>query len=74
MNREPKPCRACARFIPDAQLRKDEDGPGYCEGYEKLRRHDETNEACVLFNRAKDEAKRRAWAEQQKHNKKGLEK
>jgi hypothetical protein len=38
MNREPAPCSTCARF------RKDR-----CEGYEKPRRADDTNEACPLF-------------------------
>jgi hypothetical protein len=48
MNREPAPCRACARFIPDAQLRKGEDGTGYCEGYERSARSDDIPWACVL--------------------------
>jgi hypothetical protein len=62
MNRPPVPCVLCSRFH-----RKDDAPPahGYCEGFEKFRRHDDTNEACVLFNHAKDEARRKAWAEQQ---------
>ena len=63
MNRAPEPCVLCARFH-----RQDDAPPahGYCDGYERMRRHDETNEACVLWIRARDEAKRKAWAEQQK--------
>ena len=38
-----------------------------CTGYEKLRRHDDTNEACPLWREATDKAQRRVWAEQQ-HN------
>lgn len=62
MNRSPVPCVQCTRFH-----RKPEAPPahGYCEGYERFRRHDDTNEACPLFKQAKDEAQRRAWAEQQ---------
>lgn len=62
MNRPPSPCVLCQRFH-----RQDDAPPGhgYCNGYERMRRHDDTNEACPLFNRAKDEAKRKRWAEQQ---------
>ena len=62
MNRAPVPCVLCTRFHrhADAPL-----GQGYCEGRETFRRHDDTNEACPLFNRARNEAERRAWAEQQ---------
>ena len=62
MNRDPSPCLLCTRFHRHA------DAPpahGYCEGYERFRRHDDTNEACPLWNLAKDEHRRRAWAEQQ---------
>jgi hypothetical protein len=62
MKRPADPCHLCTRFHRHA------DAPpahGYCEGKEVFRRHDDTNEACVLWNRAKDEAKRRAWAAQQ---------
>jgi hypothetical protein len=47
MNREPEPCRKCARFLPDAQLRKDEDGQGHCEGFDKPVHS--TDDRCVLF-------------------------
>jgi hypothetical protein len=36
-----------------------------CTGYDKLRRRDDTNEACPLWREATDKAQRRAWAEQQ---------
>jgi hypothetical protein len=48
MNREPLHCRICARFIPAATLRKDEDGPGHCEGFDKPVHSTDTR--CVLFN------------------------
>jgi hypothetical protein len=62
MNRAPSSCVLCQHFH-----RRDDAPPGhgYCEGYERTRRHDDTNEACPLWNRAKDEAKRKAWAERQ---------
>jgi hypothetical protein len=41
-HRQPEPCSACARFRPG-------ETDGTCTGYDKLRRHDDTNEACVLF-------------------------
>lgn len=59
MSRPPAPCSACARFVPT------EAGTGQCTGYEKPRQADDTNEACPLFKRAKDEAQHRAWAEKQ---------
>lgn len=62
MNRSPVPCALCARF---AVKRSTPPGHGHCDGWEKLRRHDDTNEACPLWNRAKDEQRRRTWAEQQ---------
>jgi hypothetical protein len=66
MNRSPIPCHLCQRFTVTG--RNAPQGHGYCDGYETFRRHDDTNEACPLFSRAKDEAKRRAWAERQKEN------
>lgn len=48
MNRDPEPCGRCARFIPDAQLRKDEDGPGYCEGFERPVHSTDIPRGCVL--------------------------
>ena len=62
MNRLPSTCVLCSRFH-----RRDDAPPGhgYCEGYERMRRHDDTNEACPLWNRARDEAARRKWAERQ---------
>lgn len=62
MNRPPSPCYLCSRFH-----RQDDAPAGYgmCTGYDKLRRHDDSNEACPLFNRAKDEVQRKRWAEQQ---------
>jgi hypothetical protein len=62
MSRPPSPCYLCSRF----SCYRDEPPPhGYCEGYEKIRRHDDTNEGCPLWNLAKDEAQRKRWAEQQ---------
>jgi hypothetical protein len=49
MNREHLPCLHCARFIPDPGLRKDQHGPGYCEGDERPAHS--TDQPCVLFNR-----------------------
>jgi len=60
MNRPPSPCVLCSRF---------DTSRSYCEGYERMRRHDDTNEACVLWNRARDEAARRKWAERQEKSK-----
>jgi hypothetical protein len=48
MNREPLPCRICARFIPTASQRRNEDGPGHCEGFDKPVHS--TDPRCVLFN------------------------
>jgi hypothetical protein len=48
MNREPLHCRICARFVSVATLRKDEEGPGYCEGYDRPAHSTDTR--CVLFN------------------------
>jgi hypothetical protein len=56
MNRDTEPCYLCRRF---------DTSRSYCEGYERMRRHDDTNEACPLWIRAKDEAARRKWAERQ---------
>jgi len=56
------PCYLCRRF------RRRDDAPpghGYCDGYERMQRYDDTNEACPLWNRARDEAARRKWAERQ---------
>lgn len=63
MNRAPTPCPMCTRFTVTG--RNAPKGHGYCDGFEKFRRHDDTNEACVLFKPARDEARRMAWAEQQ---------
>lgn len=62
MNSTTEPCYLCARFArqPDAQP-----GYGMCHGFDKPRRYDDTNAACVLWNRARDEARRREWAGQQ---------
>ena len=62
MNRDPLPCVLCQRFHRQA------DAPpahGYCDGYERMRRHDNSNEACVLWQEATDKAQRRKWAERQ---------
>lgn len=62
MNRPPSPCLLCARFHRQA------DAPpahGYCEGYERFRRHDDTNEACPLWREAANRQERRAWAQTQ---------
>jgi hypothetical protein len=48
MNREPEPCGKCARFLPDAQLRKGEDGQGHCEGFERQTHSTDIPWACVL--------------------------
>jgi len=62
MNRDPLPCVLCQRFRRQADAPP---GHGYCDGYERMRRHDDSNEACPLWIRAKDEATRRKWAERQ---------
>ena len=62
MNRDPLPCVLCQRFHRQTEAPP---GHGYCEGYERMRRHDDTNEACPLWNRARDEAARRKWADRQ---------
>jgi hypothetical protein len=59
-HRDPLPCALCQRF---------DTSRSYCEGYERMRRHDDTNEACPLWNRARDEAARRKWAERQEKSK-----
>jgi len=46
MNRH-DPCKACGRFLPDASLRKGEDGQGYCEGFDRPAHS--TDAPCVLF-------------------------
>jgi hypothetical protein len=56
MSRDPLPCFLCRRF---------DTSRSYCDGYERILRYDDTNEACVLWNRALDEAARRKWAERQ---------
>lgn len=65
MNREPEPCRKCARFLPDAQLRKDEDGPGYCEGFERPAQSADIPWACVLRLPVGSLAHRRATRSEQ---------
>ena len=62
MNRQPVSCVLCARFHRQADAPP---GHGMCTGYERMRRHDDTNEACPLWSRAKEEAQRKRWAEQQ---------
>lgn len=62
MNRPPDPCHLCARFQ-FARYAKPE--YAYCEGFEIPRRYDETNAACPLWNRAKNERERRDWASKQ---------
>jgi hypothetical protein len=59
MNREPEPCRKCARFLPEAQLRKAEDGPGYCEGFERPAQSADIPWACVLKLETGSKAHRR---------------
>lgn len=44
-------CPLCQRFTVTG--RNAPQGHGYCDGYETFRRHDDTNEACPLWNRAK---------------------
>jgi hypothetical protein len=61
-HRPTAPCVLCTYFHRHAEAPP---AHGYCEGYERMRRHDDTNEACPLWNRAEDEQRRRAWAEQQ---------
>lgn len=65
MNREPKSCRACVRFIPDAQLRKGDDGPGYCEGFERPAHSTDVPWACVLRLSQGSLAHRRATRSEQ---------
>lgn len=60
MNRERPPCGQCARFIPDAQLRKHEDGPGYCAGYEQPAHSADIAQPCVLRMETGSKAHRRA--------------
>jgi hypothetical protein len=48
MNRELEPCGKCARFLPDANLRKGEDGQGHCEGYERPAHSTDIAQPCVL--------------------------
>lgn len=60
MNRELEPCGKCARFLPDAALRKDEDGPGYCEGYERPAHSADVVQPCVLSMPIGSRAHRRA--------------
>jgi hypothetical protein len=60
--RQSQPCVLCTRFHRHAEAQP---GHGYCEGYERFRRHDGTNEACPLWKEASDKAQRKAWAEQQ---------
>jgi hypothetical protein len=62
MSRDSLPCYLCTRFHRQDDVPA---GHGMCSGYERIRRHDGTNEACPLWNRAKDEAQRKRWAEQQ---------
>jgi len=56
MHRDPLPCVLCRRF---------DTSRSYCDGYEQMRRHDDSNEACPLWIRARDEPARRKWAERQ---------
>jgi hypothetical protein len=48
MTCEHLPCRHCARFIPDASLKANTDGPGHCEGFDRPAHS--TDRPCVLFN------------------------
>ena len=63
MNRPPSPCVLCQRFHRQDDVPA---GHGMCTGYERIRRHDDTNETCPLWREATDKAQRRAWTEQQK--------
>jgi hypothetical protein len=56
MNRDPLPCVLCQRFHRQADAPP---GHGYCDGYERMQRHDDSNEACVLWQEATDKAQRR---------------
>ena len=47
MNHAHDPCGHCARFLPDAILRKGEDGQGRCEGFDRPAHS--TDQPCVLF-------------------------
>lgn len=62
MNPTAEPCHLCDRF----RIKKTS-APGYgtCHGFDMQRRYDDTNAACVLWNRARDEARRREWAGRQ---------
>jgi hypothetical protein len=61
-HRPPEHCVLCDCF----RIRKSTPpGHGQCTGYDKLRRHDDTNEACPLWKEAANRQERRAWAEQQ---------
>lgn len=54
MNREFQPCGACAKFLPDVDLKANADGPGHCEGFDRPAHS--TDRPCVLF------AERDSWA------------
>jgi len=47
MNRDHDPCRACGRFLIDASVRRNEEGPGHCEGFDRPAHS--TDAPCVLF-------------------------
>lgn len=67
MRTQIEPCHLCSKFsvsgtgAPPAH--------GHCEGFEVFRRYEETNAACVLWTRARNEAQRKRWAEQQEQMK-----
>jgi hypothetical protein len=70
MKLEIDPCYLCRRFTVTG--RNAPPAHGYCDGWEKFRRYDETNAACPLWNRARDEAKRKRWAGQQEQLKENV--
>ena len=47
MTRAHDPCRACGRFLIDASVRRNEEGPGHCEGFDRPAHS--TDAPCVLF-------------------------
>jgi hypothetical protein len=60
MTRAPSPCYLCARFTITGHDEAAASGQGWCDGDERYIPWDW--QPCVLFNRGRDEARRRSWA------------
>ena len=63
MTRQHPPCAMCARFTIAGHEEAAARGEGWCDGDERYRPWNW--QPCVLFNRAKDERRRQAWAQKQ---------